>query len=67
MKRQLTLGQQRIKDDKKVGIWIVYGYDTMPYPLFIADNKQQAQEYQGKVGYYTFLKFWKFGDEFGAE
>lgn len=66
MKRQLTIGQQKVKDAKKVGIWFVYGWETMPYPLFIADNEEQAQIYQGKVGYPTWLKFWKFGDEFGA-
>lgn len=47
------------------GVWFVYGYDTMPYPLFISNDELKARQYQADVGYYTWIKFWEFNSEFG--
>ena len=55
-----------VKEERE-GVWIIYGWDTMPYPLFIEKDELKARQYQNALGYYTFIKFWKFGDEFGTE
>ena len=53
--------------EKSEGVWVVYGYDTTPYPLFCHNDELEARRYQEKIGYFTHIKFWKFGDEWGAE
>lgn len=49
------------------GAWIVFTYDCGPLPLFLHSDELEARRYQEKVGYFTQIKYWKFGDEFGAE
>lgn len=48
-----------------MGIWIVYGYDTMPYPIavFAEDDELHARRFQDNIGYPTQIKFWEFGVE----
>lgn len=46
------------------GIWFVYGYDTMPYPMFMSDDEIIARRWQEKLGYYTYIIFWENGTEF---
>jgi hypothetical protein len=45
------------------GVWIVYGWDTMPYPIFMSNNELQARTFGGNLGHYAWVKFWEFGTE----
>jgi hypothetical protein len=49
------------------GVWIIYGWDTMPYPLFISNDELKARQYMEVLGYSSHIKFWRFNTEFGYE
>lgn len=52
--------------DAKDGAWIVFGYDTGPYPLYLSKDEISAHRYAQEVGYPVHVKFWIFGEEFGT-
>jgi hypothetical protein len=49
------------------GIWIVYGWDMNPYPLYISKDELLARRYMEIIGYPVFIKFWAYNSEFGRD
>lgn len=47
------------------GAWIVYGLDTMAYPLFLSMNELEARRWAGNNGY-GIVKFWAFGTDWST-
>lgn len=61
------LDKTELVEPTEDGVWIVYGWDTMPYPLYLSKTELEAYKYVQDLGFFAFVKFWKFGDEFGSE
>lgn len=45
------------------GVWVVYGLEIRAYPLFISRDELTALRFVEKLGYYAYVKFWKFDTE----
>jgi hypothetical protein len=69
--KDLPTGDNRAKPDpfteETDGVWIVYGWDTMPYPLYISKDELLARRYMEVIGYPVFIKFWAYNSEFGRD
>lgn len=49
------------------GVWIVYGHDTIDYPMFVSDQEIEALRYVSHmVNMHPQIRFWKFGEEWGT-
>ena len=55
------------KPEQLEGVWVVYAQDLQITPLYVDPDELEARRYQEQVGYYTYLKFWRFCTEWGAE
>lgn len=44
------------------GVWVVYDYDTTPYPISIWGEEIQALRQREMLGYGR-VSFWKFGTQ----
>jgi hypothetical protein len=45
------------------GVWIVYGIQTLVYPMFISKDELIARRFMEKLGSRVWIKFWKFDTE----
>lgn len=52
--------------EKPKGVWFVYGYDTMPFPLYMSNNEDHVNAYMAGEGlpYHPWKVFWPHGMSF---
>lgn len=52
----------RARQGKKPGVWVVYAYDTSPYPIKAFEEEIDAHRYKESISF-GFVKFWEAGTE----